>query len=441
MRVAMLSFEHVPHWHGGIGNYTKQAASMLARRGHEVEVFSACPERAYDEPRDGVLVHFLECPDRRSFARVAADSLAREHERRPLDVVEAPDLAAEGLEVFRRFPDLASVVRLHTPSYLAAWVDRATFGWPAVAAHSVRIAFSEVLRGRWPKQAASFARMHWSLKSSYSPEGDEERSAALLADVMVAPSRRLAAEVESAWHLESGSVRVLPYPHQPDEEMVSLPVPRGEVATILYYGGIKGFKGVDVLAKAIPGVLQRHPRVRFIFAGKSQGSPFADLTPRAFIEGRVCQWQEMEVWLQERLSAFRESVSFLGAVDSAGIKRLLSEADICVFPSRFDNFPNACLEAMAAGRPIVATRSGGMEEMLGPTDAGLLVKPGNVRELTNALVRLIEDAAMRSAMAQRARQRVLHAYSDDVIGPLYEQTYAEAIEMRGKRREATGKRS
>jgi glycosyltransferase involved in cell wall biosynthesis len=134
-------------------------------------------------------------------------------------------------------------------------------------------------------------------------------------------------------------------------------------------------------------------------------------------------------------------VSFLGAVDSAGIKRLLSEADICVFPSRFDNFPNACLEAMAAGRPIVATRSGGMEEMLGPTDAGLLVKPGNVRELTNALVRLIEDPAMRSAMAQRARQRVLHAYSDDVIGPLYEQTYAEAIEMRGKRREATGKRS
>ena len=52
-----------------------------------------------------------------------------------------------------------------------------------------------------------------------------------------------------------------------------------------------------------------------------------------------------------------------------------------------------------------------------------------------------KEQVHRHAAAQRARQRVLRAYSDDVIGPLYEQTYAEAIEMRGKRREATGKRS
>ena len=81
------------------------------------------------------------------------------------------------------------------------------------------------------------------------------------------------------------------------------------------------------------------------------------------------------------------------------------------------------------------------DEVLLLDDASTDETISKARELTNALVRLSEDPAMRSAMAQRARRRVLHAYTDDVIGPLYEQTYAEAIEMRGKRREATGKRS
>lgn len=414
---------------------------MLQRRGHEVAVFAACPDRSYSDELEGVTVHYGHCTDRWAFAPVAAEMFAREHAARPFDVVEAPELASEGREIFRRFPEVPSVVRLHTPAYLAAWVDRAVFGKCAVFLQSVRYGLAELVRGRWPRNGIAFWRGHASLASSYDPGADDERRTALVANVMSAPSRRLAAEVESAWRLEPGSIRVLPYPHQPDEEMVSLPIPRGEVATILYYGGIKGFKGVDVLARAIPGVLQRHPGVRFVFAGRSQGSPFADLSVRAFLEGRVCYWQEMETWLETRLSAFRDSVSFLGAVDPAGIKRLLAEAHICVFPSRFDNFPNACLEAMSAGRPIVATRSGGMEEMLGPTEAGLLVRPGSVRELTDALVRLIEDPAMRNAIAQRARQRVLSAYSDDVLGPMYEQTYAEAIEMRGKRREATGMRS
>lgn len=427
MRIALSSYEYPPHIYGGIGNYTRQAALMLRRRGHEVVVFAACPDRSYSDELEGVMVHYGQCTDRWAFAPVAAEMFAREHAEEPFDVVEAPELASEGREIFRRFPEVPSVVRLHTPAYLAAWVDRAVFGKCAVFLQAVRSGLSELVRGRWPRKGVEFWRSYSSLGSSYDPADDDERRTALAANVMSAPSRKLADELTKTWLLDEGAINVVPYPHRPDKEPLSIRPPSREVQTILYYGGIKGFKGVDVLAKAIPLVLHKHPRIRFVFAGRSQGSPFTDFSLRAFLRGRVCHWQEMETWLEDNLSAFRDSVELRGLVDATGVKRLLAEADICVFPSRFDNFPNACLEAMSAGRPIVATRSGGMEEMLGPTGAGLLVAPGSVRELAEAINRMIEDADGRALMARRAREQVLRAYGDDVVGPQYEKLYRQAV--------------
>ena len=130
--------------------------------------------------------------------------------------------------------------------------------------------------------------------------------------------------------------------------------------------------------------------------------------------------------MKRELSSFGGAIALRGPMDRAGIAALLAEADLCVFPSRFDNFPNACLEAMAAARPIVATRSGGMEEMLGPTNCGVLVKPGNADELARAIIRLADDPEQMLSLALRARQRVLEAYGDEAVGPLYEELYSEA---------------
>ena len=426
MRIALISYEYRPCIYGGIGNYTRQAALMLLRRGHEVEVFAACPERSYTDEMEGVTVHYGQCSDRWQFAPVAADMFARAHEVKAFDVVEAPELASEGREIFRRFPGVPSVVRLHTPRFLAAWVDRATFGKTAVFLQALRNGIAQTMRGRWPRNGIEFWRSNSSLSSSYDPGADDEYHTALMANMMMAPSSRLALEIEKAWGLKSGRIVVVPYPHKPDGDLLSLDPPSGDVQTILYYGGIKAFKGVDVLAKDIPYVLRKFPNVRFVFAGKSQGSPFSDLSLRAFIKGRVCFWEDMEKWLETNLSTLRKSVEFCGAVDADGIKRLLAGADLCVFPSRFDNFPNACLEAMTAGRPIVATRSGGMEEMLGPVNGGMLVEPGDHRELADAICWMVTHPEERRAMANRARARVLEAYDNNALGAAHEDVYKQA---------------
>jgi glycosyltransferase involved in cell wall biosynthesis len=112
------------------------------------------------------------------------------------------------------------------------------------------------------------------------------------------------------------------------------------------------------------------------------------------------------------------------------VAALLEEADLCVFPSRFDNFPNTCLEAMGAGRAIVATCSGGMEEMLLPARGGMLVKPGSHVALAEAIVWMLEHHGEKTEMARRARSRVQEAYGDDVLGPLYEKLYTDAVETK-----------
>jgi glycosyltransferase involved in cell wall biosynthesis len=85
---------------------------------------------------------------------------------------------------------------------------------------------------------------------------------------------------------------------------------------------------------------------------------------------------------------------------------------------------------MSAARPIVATRSGGMEEMLAGGEAGLLVGPGDVRGLEEALCRLIEDPGLAGRLAREARRRLLAEYDPAVIAPRYEALYAEAIARR-----------
>ena len=82
---------------------------------------------------------------------------------------------------------------------------------------------------------------------------------------------------------------------------------------------------------------------------------------------------------------------------------------------------------MSAARAIVATNSGGMLDMLGDNEAGLLVPPGQPAALAAAICRLLGDAELRANLASHARERVLRDYSAARIGPLHEAVFAEAI--------------
>jgi len=175
-------------------------------------------------------------------------------------------------------------------------------------------------------------------------------------------------------------------------------------------------KGVVELAHAIPKILQRFPETKFLFAGKSIESPVPGIGMREFLEAM--------------LAPVKAHVRFLGAVEPSCMDEVFRQMDITVLPSRWENFPNACLEAMTAGRGVVGSSAGGMAQQLDEGRAGLLIYPGDVTGIVEAVCRLLADSDLRQELGHKARARVLSEYNSERIGKLMEQSYEEAIRCR-----------
>ncbi len=99
----------------------------------------------------------------------------------------------------------------------------------------------------------------------------------------------------------------------------------------------------------------------------------------------------------------------LGASDPQ-LLELLQQADLFCLPTRGDAVPWAVLEAMACGTPVLATKIGGIPDLLDDGEAGVLVDQGQERQLGEALSRLLADGALRTRLAARARERCEQLY-------------------------------
>jgi N-acetyl-alpha-D-glucosaminyl L-malate synthase BshA len=116
-------------------------------------------------------------------------------------------------------------------------------------------------------------------------------------------------------------------------------------------------------------------------------------------------------------------VRFLGKQDH--IERLLPQCDILLLPSRQESFGLVALEAMACGVVPVATRVGGLPEVVIDGESGFLEGVGDVAAQSRRVRELLDDEALRSTMARKARERAQTVFCSTKIIPLYEALYAE----------------
>ena len=94
----------------------------------------------------------------------------------------------------------------------------------------------------------------------------------------------------------------------------------------------------------------------------------------------------------------------------ARLWEILADADIFAFPSSIDQAPNAIIEAMAAGLPVIAVRTSGIQEMVVDGTTGVLIEPGDIDGLGAALDRLIDDGDRRRSLGAAGRQRFEQRY-------------------------------
>ena len=212
------------------------------------------------------------------------------------------------------------------------------------------------------------------------------RGARAVGSWMLAPSRA------AADRLAGLDAHVVYLPVDPDPPVVDPPWPAGDGPVVGYVGPIEPRRGARDLVEAVPAIHAGAAAARVVLLGDDDSG----------VEGR---YRDAVVGA--------EGVEHYGGVDGApGIMRHL---DVLVLPAHQDSSGPILAQAMAVGTPVVATRVGGVPELVQDGVTGLLVPPGDPDALAAAVVRVLERRGdMGAAAAQRARRFSTPRYVDVV---------------------------
>ncbi len=162
----------------------------------------------------------------------------------------------------------------------------------------------------------------------------------------------------------------------------------------------------------------------FLLAVRAMLGPANGLGPQALIVGDGPLRARLE--RQAADLGLADTVRFVGAV--ADVRTPLAAMDVFLLPSRAEGMSNALLEAMAAGRPVVATAVGGTREAVDADRTGILVPPGDPAALAAAALGLLADPVRAAAVGGAARRSVEEGFSARRMVAALEQLYTERLE-------------
>lgn len=168
-------------------------------------------------------------------------------------------------------------------------------------------------------------------------------------------------------------------------------LPQFDGSTIVTIGRLIPLKRIDAIMRAIAS----SPRTRLVIAGDG---PSRDGLQRA----------AADLGLQSR-------ATFLGAVSREAVAGLLQRSDLLVLNSTHEGLPHVVLEAFAAGTPVLATRVGGMPEVVEHGVSGWLIPSGDEAELGRAIHVLLEDPALRERLREGGRRRLTQRFRWDTL--------------------------
>jgi glycosyltransferase involved in cell wall biosynthesis len=215
------------------------------------------------------------------------------------------------------------------------------------------------------------------------------------ADKLVAVSKAVALEAAMFYRLPEDKIVVI-------HNGVCLPrVSNVEIEdqnasqVILFVGRLIWRKGVKYLIDAMPKILAEYVDTKLLVVGNGEQRPF--------LEKRA-----------EKLG-IENSVQFLGNVSSENLYSLYNEADVYVQPSLYEPCGLAVLEAMSMGKSTVATRVGGIPELVTNGVEGLLVQPRNSLQLARAIINVFSDPSCRRRFGSNARKKVEREFTWEAI--------------------------
>lgn len=390
--------------HSSIPILSYRMALKLRARGHVVSIFARVGDGQPVQEREETGIEFIRIPLKKEDMLAKPlkfyDRLARGHNPK------RPAFASE--RYYRGYAaQIATAMQSHPPD--------------VVHIHNFS-QFVPLFRARFPR-AKIVLHMHCEWLNQLSPTLLERRLAQT--DLILGCSDFITGEAQTCFPQFSArcatvfnGVDVLPLatgtPSDPRE--------------ILYVGRISPEKGIHVLLAAFERVAAELPDAKLTLAGAPNSAPYEFLValsdnPHVRALARFYGGN----WLKSDLSGYMAilraqippplaaRISFLGFVPHANLPELYRRAAVLVNPSLSEAFGMSLIEALVVGTPVVATRVGGMPNIISDGETGVLVSPDNPTALANGIIRLLKDDSLRMQMGVRGRTLVAEQFSWDAV--------------------------
>ena len=375
MKILVINSEYPPVG-GGAGNASAHIARLLAGMGNEVLVLtSQYGNLPREEKCDGLQI--LRGPTRR---RHADRSSALEQ------VLFMAGAAFRSLALLRRFRPDITLAFFGLPSGAVAWLLKTFAGIPYV----VSLRGGDVPGFRpydfwlYHKIAVPWLHLIWHGAAA-----------------VVANSQGL---YDLARAFDSG-VPIAIIPNGVDPQEFQDGQREWSPPRLLSVGRVVYQKGYDVAMSALAGLKDLPWEWKIVGDG-----PFLRT-----LQGMVDRY------------ALKDRVHFSGWEPVEGVKVQYAQANLFLHPSRHEGMPNAVLEAMASGLPVIATRIAGNEELVLDEQTGLLVPVDDAESLRESLRQLLSDSVRRAQMGHSARLRVEQSFGWMRVAQQYQTLFDEAI--------------
>ncbi len=372
MNILFLSRDYPPSLIGGVGIYVYEISHLLAKMGHQVYVLSQADEFACEYEDKGVHVFrvkpakfnflnpirkeikgFLE---RLEYSYSISKKIKEINKRYKIDIIESCEARAEGFwfYIFRNRPFL--VIKLHTPESIVFKLD--------LVPKSLDYSLIKLLEECWIRRAKQ----------------------------IIGLSKSVVDLTLDYFKIHSNNFPIVPNPidiemFKPDENNKIFKEP-----IILYVGRLEFRKGVHVLIRSIPLVLEQFPEAKFLFIGDDCG---------------------MKPYLLSKVNELKlnNNVFFINQIPRNRLVKYYQQSTICVIPSLWENHPYVILEAMACGKPVVATKVGGIPEIIQDKIDGILVPAGSPVALSEGIINLLKNKNLRETLGKNARRKMEDIYS------------------------------
>jgi len=363
LKIAQVNSYYYPFMIGGAEWYIRNISRELSRAGHDVTVFTARTyakqEAVPDESFEGVKIRRLPLKLDLSYRLKSWNGLREALTKEDFDIIHTYDYAQQH-----------SVDALHAAS------DRKTG-----SALTVFDVHSAIPRSWYKRAPMKYLDSYFAHRTFPLATRILVRAPNLVDGLPGVNGFRTKVRVSPSGARDESFGRF-------DGEKFREKYSVGGSPLVLFMGRLNPLKGPQLLLEAVPGILKEFPKAAFVFVGPDQGGYRMALERRASELGAA------------------SNVTFTGAISDFDEKmQAYSACDVFVLPTSYEGTSQAIFEAMSQGKPVVASRVGGVPFQIEDGQQGYLVEYGDVQELSGKIALVLRGGEEIREMARRARSR------------------------------------